>query len=404
MNGPVGSERTTDSAPILRERGPVARLAVAIWVLMLGLPLAGTLATEHLDAVRLTAMSVLVAVTAGTYVAFCLLRDAVRATLRRSQLAALSATILVAATALVFVAGPEWDYAFVYAFWPVVALDRTKRVALLGVVALAVVVGVLGGITPGNLATVVLVLIGVGASIVGVTRLVEAARALERARADEARLAIAEERLRFARDLHELLGHSLSVVALKAEVASRLLRSQPERAEAELSEIEQVTRRALQEVRDAVTGYRQPTLAGELANARQVLATAGIAWEESLEPTDLPATLEAPLAWALREGVTNVVRHSGALACRLELSTSNGWTTLTVTDDGSGPPAERAGTAPPRACGNGLTGLAERLAALGGRLDAGPASGGGFVLCASLPRPAEPRATTATRRAEKVAP
>lgn len=396
--------RAFDGAPILRERRLVARLVAAIWVLLLGLPLAGTLTTEHLSSARLAAMSVLVAIVSVTYAAFCLLPDGRRAALQTGALLALSATILVASAALVFVAGPGWDYAFVYALWPVVSLDRTKRVAVLAVIALAVVVGLLGGITLGNLAAVVLVLAGVGMTVASITRLVEANVALERARQDEARLAIAEERLRFARDLHELLGHSLSVVTLKAEVAARLLGSQPDRAAAELAEIEQVTRRALQEVRDAVTGYRQPTLEGELANARQVLQTAGIACDDRLDLTAVPTALGAPLAWALREGVTNVVRHSGARTCRLELSVADGWTTLHVVDDGSGGTGGAAGTASPRAAGNGLAGLAERLAALGGRLEAGPGTGGGFVLRASLPGPIEPKASGPDRAVATVSP
>lgn len=377
------------------ERSLARRLGGAIWILMLGLPLAGTLTTEHLDAARLAAMGALVAVVAGTYVGYCLLRDPLRAAFSPGRLALVSLAILGASAALVFIAGSEWDFAFVFALWPTLALDPTRRLALPGVIVLAVVVGLLGGISGGNLATVVLVLVGVGTAVAGITRLVEANVALERARREEARLAIAEERLRFARDLHELLGHSLSVIALKTEVAARLLAAQPARAAEELTEIERLTRRALQEVRDAVSGYRQPTLAGELASARQALGAAGIACIDGEVP-NLPATLEAPLAWALREGVTNVIRHSGARTCQIAITTEDEWTALVVEDDGGALSSDPGAFPRPSAAGNGLADLAERLGMLGGRLWAARNPTGGFTLRASLPSSPAPSDATSS--------
>ena len=126
-----------------------------------------------------------------------------------------------------------------------------------------------------------------------------------------------EERERFARDLHDLLGHSLSVIALKAELAGRLLPDDAAERGGEVGELEQVARAALGEVRDAVSGYRQPTLDGELAGARMALSAAGIEADVQRVRGALDPDVEAVLAWAVREGATNVIRHSGARHCTL---------------------------------------------------------------------------------------
>src|SRR5579885_30518 len=150
-------------------------------------------------------------------------------------------------------------------------------------------------------------------------------RALGEAREENARLAIQEERHRMARDVHDILGHSLTVITVKAELASRLLDVSPERARAEVADVERLARDALADVRQAVAGFREISLPAELARARATLAAAGI-------EADLPSAADAvgsPLrevcAWTLREGVTNVVRHSGATTCRVVLR-SNGIT------------------------------------------------------------------------------
>ena len=185
---------------------------------------------------------------------------------------------------------------------------------------------------------------------------------LLRAREENARLAVAEERSRFARDLHDILGHSLTVITVKAELAGRLLDVDPARARLELADVERLGREALADVRKAVEGYREVTLPGELARARAALAAADIA-------ADLPGSADEPqgelrelFAWTVREGVTNVVRHSRARTCRILLDA----TSVTVVDDGLGPPAGRgAGPEGYEATGNGLRGLRERAAAAG---------------------------------------
>jgi two-component system sensor histidine kinase DesK len=145
---------------------------------------------------------------------------------------------------------------------------------------------------------------------------------LNEARAELARTAVAEERLRISRDLHDLLGHSLSVIALKAELAGRLLPERPGEAVGEIAELETVARGALSEVREAVSGYRQPTLDGELAGARMALSAAGIDTDVVRQPTVLDPSVEGVLAWAVREGATNVIRHSGARHCQLTISSN----------------------------------------------------------------------------------
>lgn len=154
-----------------------------------------------------------------------------------------------------------------------------------------------------------------GLTTLGLSRAVMTARELQRAREEIARLAVSEERLRIARDLHDLLGHHLSLIALKSELAGRLVLVAPEQAVEEIHDIESVAREALRETRETISGYRQPTLLTELHAAREILAAAGIACDSEGETMALPATIETVLASAVREGVTNVIRHSRARHC-----------------------------------------------------------------------------------------
>lgn len=179
---------------------------------------------------------------------------------------------------------------------------------------------------------------------------------LWRAHEENTLLAVDNERNRFARDLHDILGHSLTVITVKAELAQRLVEADPERAKAEIADLERLSRDALADVRRAVEGYRELTLPGELARARVALRAAEI--EPALpQSTDVvPTELRELFAWTVREGVTNVIRHSGASRCEIVLT----GTSATVRDDGSGP-----GGCPE---GSGLTGLRERAAAAGARV------------------------------------
>src|SRR5438477_2344188 len=216
----------------------------------------------------------------------------------------------------------------------------------------------------------------VGFAAVAGRLLVEANQQLNQAREHIARLAVGEERLRFARDLHDLLGHSLSVIALKSELAGRLIKNTPGRAAHEIEDIEKVARDALREVREAVTGYRQPTLAAELAGAHEVLTAAGIESHVDHDHVPLPPAVEAVLAWTVREGVTNVMRHSQAKRCAIRIANRDGRATVEVVDDGRGGTLET---------GTGLRGLRERVLERGGTLTAEPLPHEGFRLRVTLP-------------------
>jgi two-component system, NarL family, sensor histidine kinase DesK len=220
----------------------------------------------------------------------------------------------------------------------------------------------------------------VGFSMIIVSRLVVTVRELRTARKEIARLAVAEERLRFARDLHDLLGHSLSLITLKSELARRLLPTAPEKAAAEVRDVEGVARGALREVREAVAGYRGPTLDAELSGAREMLEAAGISCRIERKVGALPGATDAVLAWAVREGTTNVIRHSRAKRCEILVATDDGEVRAEISDDGRSHPGN--GGIPP---GSGLSGLAERVAANGGNFHAGALPKGGFRLRVSLP-------------------
>lgn len=173
------------------------------------------------------------------------------------------------------------------------------------------------------------------------------------------RLAKVAERERIARDLHDVLGHTLSLITLKAELAARLVRSEPLRAEAEMREVEKVSRQAMAQVRETVKGYRAAGLDAELANAKLACEAAGLSLAISRQVVELDAEVENALALALREAVTNVIRHADATSVRLELQAVDGMAQLRVEDDGRGGPLAE---------GSGLAGMRERLEALGGAL------------------------------------
>jgi two-component system sensor histidine kinase DesK len=183
---------------------------------------------------------------------------------------------------------------------------------------------------------------------------------LLRAQEEVEQLARVAERERIARDLHDLLGHTLSVIVLKAELASKLFTRDPERAQTEIRDVETISRGALTEVRAAVRGYRMVGIEGELRNARTALEAAGIQLEAAVEPPGLTPAQETVFAMALREGVTNVVRHAHARVCRLTLRQRDRFCELEVTDDGRGGAVVE---------GSGLQGMRERVEAIGGAVE-----------------------------------
>jgi two-component system, NarL family, sensor histidine kinase DesK len=238
----------------------------------------------------------------------------------------------------------------------------------------------------------------IGFAMIGLRRQFQLTAELAKAREEVAQLAASEERLRLARDMHDLTGQSLSIITLKSELAARLLGRLPEgsdrdRARDEAEQVAAVSRQTLRDIREAISGYRRPTLAVEVITARTALASAGIAARDDADLTMLSGAfdpdVEAALAWCLREAVTNVVRHSGAKNCYISLTRRAGTMSLTVRDDGRGhvPPAGRDhGQDRARlSAGTGLHGLSERLSAVGGRLELSPDLHPGFCLSATVP-------------------
>ena len=238
----------------------------------------------------------------------------------------------------------------------------------------------------GDGLTVGITVATISLTLFALARLGRANRELQAARRDLADLAVAEERARIARDLHDTLGHSLSVIALKSELARRILPDDPARAAAEIGDVERVAREALASVRDTVSGYRQPTLAIELAGARAALTAAGIDGDVEPAPEGLPREVDAVLGWAVREGVTNVLRHSDAARARIRVIVDDRVRAVEVEDDGQGVSGAPLGAVPDgERAGTGLDGLRERAASVGGSLEAGPRADGGFRLRVSVP-------------------
>lgn len=292
--------------------------------------------------------------------------------------------------------GSGVPYRFMYVV-VAAAVTLPARKAAWAVVAVTVLAGTVYAGRSGWAATswqeiVPFPLIGIG--MIAVSRLVSTVRELQAARREIAQLAAAEavakERLRFARDLHDLLGHSLSSITLKSELAGRLLPDSAEtrKAAAEIRDVRDIARGALREVREAVAGYRQPTLGEELIGAREMLEAAGIACRIENGAGLLPKSVEGVLAWAVREGTTNVIRHSRAHHCDIRLAREDGEAPevrAEVYDDGRGPFPARDGTEGSTG-GSGLSGLAERVAGFAGAdFEAGPLPDGGFRLRVSLP-------------------
>jgi len=261
------------------------------------------------------------------------------------------------------------------------AIMLPRRVAFVFAGCITVVAFVASTLTPtgpdwGDLVLMVILTIGISS-------FAKVGGDLRAANREVARLAVAEERARVARDVHDVLGHSLTTVTLKLGLIRRLLETNPgevERLIIEVGEAEQLSRQALSEVRATLSGYRSASLSAEVAGARAALASAGITADLPRAVDDVLPEYQESFAYVLREGVTNVLRHSGATSCEVRLGES--W--LEVRDNGSA--AGDAGASRVNGGGAGLTGLADRLATIGGRIDAGPVPGGGFLLRASVPR------------------
>ncbi|MEV8015327.1 sensor histidine kinase [Streptomyces sp. NPDC086554] len=257
------------------------------------------------------------------------------------------------------------------------AVLRGRQLAPAGI-ALSIAAAVVGGLRDGWDAAGISYGTFISVMVTGaILALSETVKELRSTREELARSAVEKERLRFSRDLHDLLGHTLSVIVVKAEATRRLAPRDLDAALGQVSDIESVGRQALTEIREAVTGYREGSLATELDRARDLLEAAGI--EAVVRQSGPPLTPQtaALLGWVVRESATNAVRHSRATRCEIEVTGTSEETRLVITDDGRG---EGSGTP-----GSGLKGLTERLATAGGSLTSGPAPRPGFRVTAVLP-------------------
>ncbi|HZR48134.1 MAG TPA: sensor histidine kinase, partial [Streptosporangiaceae bacterium] len=297
---------------------------------------------------------------------------------------------------------PIWIYVSAATGW-VLSTRFDRRRTMLGVL---VITGCylffcwLTQLDTGDTLAALLPVLLIGLTMMGFRLQMVLVRELAQARETVAKLATNEERLRLARDMHDLTGQSLSMITLKSELAGKRLSRLPDSPEIEpikheLNDIAQVSRQTLHDIREAVSGYRRPTLAIELITARTALDAAGIHLDDDPQLITRSGTFdteaEAALAWCLREAVTNVVRHSGARKCSIRLVEHNDTLELQVSDDGKGfaqaaGTASTASTAGTASTGSGLRNMSERLSAVGGSLSLTPAANRkGFYLTATVP-------------------
>ena len=391
---------TLEDIPFGSDRSRTGWLFAAIWLIYLGEPLGQLFGHGHgVAAIAVTLVAV--AVFAAAYVGVNLTVRREAGVLPPDQLGdprklRLIGVLVAIAAVLPPTVDSEWVVLWIYvasACGAALPMSRQPSWSLRGGLAasLAMVVeSVALNVDIGLWLSLLLPCVFSFLGVMAVRGMRDLIRQLQQARAEVARLAAAEERLRMARDLHDLAGHSLATITLKAELARKLLRVDLDRSEQQILDLEHDTREALADIREAVSGYRRATLAVEAASAHTALEAAGIALD--LDPSlaarsgTLDPDAESALAWCLREAVTNVVRHSGARRCRVRLIEArvDGEPSLTleVLDDGPADPGGDCGAA-----GNGLSGLRERLLAVSADavLTAGPVNPNGFRLAATVP-------------------
>jgi two-component system, NarL family, sensor histidine kinase DesK len=306
----------------------------------------------------------------------------------KSVIMIITLTVLVLLLSIIYGSSFLWLFIGVSAIAGITLSFRNASIAVISLTLLTVAanVSIDGSIRAANWLQIIplaLLVRGLGLDMIGFVRLSDALRELQRAREELARQAVTQERLRMARDLHDLLGHTLSLITLKSELAGRLLQKDPHTAIEQIHEVERVARQALRDVREAVAGYRQRTLRGELDGARQILEAAGIECTIEYGSQSLPAGTDMVLAWVVREGVTNVIRHSRAQHCLIRITSTDGNVHAEISNDGD-PRQEGSRFAK----GSGLSGLAERVANEGGKIEFGRqamSDGSGFRLKVEIP-------------------
>lgn len=326
--------------------------------------------------------------TLGSYALFLLLYHQAY---YRSQRRLLGHALGVAALAFAvtpFNPGAQGYVIYACAFLAFCGSTRTAVVRMLGVLAGYCVLWLWVGWPNIYLFSTVMVGFMVGLLNLLMIRKAQADGALRLSQEEVRRLAATAERERIGRDLHDLLGHTLSLVAIKADLGGRLIERDPQAARREIDEVARVAREALAQVRHAVSGIRAAELAAELASAHLLLETEGVVLSYTLAQAPLPPALETVFALTVREAVTNIQRHARAQRVWIELRCEHGQALLEIGDDG------RGGDIVP---GNGLCGMRERMQALGGELRVDSQRGQGTRLQARLPLPADvaPGATPA---------
>jgi two-component system sensor histidine kinase DesK len=376
MTEGTAPEGTVPSDDVARPPGRFGWLFAAVWLYFLYQPLGTAWTSSAALPWRVVGVAALLLFAAGFIWFFVRLRS--RRGFARPPAASvwpvLAAWLLLLALTTP-AAGEDAVAGLIYVgVAAVMALPRREGLSVVG--GLAVLVLVLPLVVPGwrQLGDFLpSLLLGCFAAF-GIGQVIERNAQLARAREQLVDLAVTRERERMGRDVHDIHGHSLTVITVKAELAGRLLETLPadpavDRVRAEVTDVERLAREALADVRATVSGTREVSLTGELAAARSALAAAGIRVDLPGAVDVVPARHRELFAWALREGVTNVVRHSGASWCGVQLTARH----VEVRDDGRGPGERQGG-------GNGLAGLRARAAKSGAVVEVGRAPEGGFLL------------------------
>lgn len=363
--------------PVSRHWRITGWLLAAVWLFFLNVPLATALHQPEVWR-RVLGVAALVAFGIGYVLLFQWARKLRQSLLPIPAGRARAGLALLLAVGLASLPGTggDWLATLVYVAAAAVFL-LPSREALAAVVVCAVTPVLASWLVPGWEAEngIVFAVLLASFAMFGVSRLAQRNSELRAAQQEIGRLAVAAERARAARDLHDILGHSLTVVAIKAELAGRLIEVDRDRAAVEIAEVEALARAALADVRQTVGAYREVTLVAELAGARSALAAAGIAADLPAEVPELPEEWDRLFGWTVREGVTNVVRHSGARCCVIRVHPDR----VEVGDDGRGPST-------PDPSGHGLIGLRERARPLDAVVTVGRRpEGGGFLLRVHAP-------------------
>ncbi len=361
---------------------PMRWLFSGVWLVYLIQPVGELFGRHH--GVAWIAGGLAIAVAFCAIYMFVLMYSDEQPRLGRYGLAAIA--VLAALACVVY--GKDWTTLWIYVSAAtglvLAAAPDGRRAATLGVAGVGACYVFFSWVSHETLENSLIVLLPVlliGLAMMGFRMQMTLMHELAQARGTVAKLAANEERLRLARDMHDLTGQSLSMITLKSELAAKRLARLPSSAErdavlTELGDIGRVSRQTLHDIREAVSGYRRPTLAIEVITARNALEAAGIGLDDDAELTLRSGTFdpdaEAVLAWCLREAVTNVIRHSRARRCRIRLADRAGELSLEVTDDGLG----FVNQDPENARGSGLRGMSERLSVIGGHLSLAPADPG----------------------------